>query len=496
METTSNDNFYLLLELFLDPPEEEWAKVEARINEKKEEWNKKRNCQGLSERVEDMRKTLNDAEERKAQGWAARREKLLQLDEQIKRRSGETIAPEQVDALVQEFSPFFHEATVRSRVKVPICAAAPPRRRPVPPTILQPLEVDLSCEYKDGKIEVSWSEPRDGSEVFLWVTPKPSRLRIGQVRRVSLQVLIDHLGAEPEPIQDAELTSSGRRLIRLTAKRGRQAHYILLATKNSGGYFTICAEKTVYSPQPAPNFYAQYMSHDVVYFNWDWPNNAEKVVIYENSSEPPREENYRSCKRYVLTKAEYQKEKAWRRGVSGELRYYRIFMVYKFGEREVWAPGLNFRSRRSFVEYKQTDDGDLVFTTDDPDCYIPEICVVRHWGRPPYRRNDGEAVLTIPASRGEKSKRFAWPKEYYAEEASADKPPYYRCYFKNYDDTLSFALLDPPYAQLKWPTSYKATGDRREQTAEQKAENSEANSKETKPGKKSWWSRGIRSKSR
>ena len=140
METTSSDNFYLLLELFLDPPEKDWVKVEARINEKKIEWNKKRNnpdgliYQRLSERVEDMRKTLGDAGERETQGKAARCEKLRELDEQIALRSGETIAPEQVDALVKEFKNFFTEATIRKRVKVPIRDAVPTRRVPDPPT--------------------------------------------------------------------------------------------------------------------------------------------------------------------------------------------------------------------------------------------------------------------------------------------------------------------------------------------------------------------------
>ena len=131
MNTTSSDNFYLLLELFLDPPEENWAKVEARINEKKNEWNKKRNnpdgliYQRLSERVEEMRTALSDADRRKSEGKAARTAALRLLDEQIALRAGESIAPEQVDALVKEFKNFFTEKTIRSRVKVPICDAAP-----------------------------------------------------------------------------------------------------------------------------------------------------------------------------------------------------------------------------------------------------------------------------------------------------------------------------------------------------------------------------------
>jgi len=140
MNTTSSDNFYLLLELFLDPPEENWAKVEARINEKKNEWNKKRNnpdgliYQRLSERVEETRTALSDADRRKSEGKAARTAALRLLDEQIALRAGESIAPEQVDALVKEFKNFFTEKTIRSRVKVPICDAAPTRRVPDPPT--------------------------------------------------------------------------------------------------------------------------------------------------------------------------------------------------------------------------------------------------------------------------------------------------------------------------------------------------------------------------
>lgn len=368
--------------------------------------------------------------------------------------SGESVRVEPVgvdgfsDAGLENYVEYEYEVTLSYRNAKGELETKEPQRFKV--VALDKID-DLNCEYKDGKIEVSWPEPSDGSEAFLWVTSKPSRLQIGQVTRATCQMVSKHLNAQPEKIQGSELTDFGRRIVKIDAKRRNQKAYVLLAMKN-GKFLTICAEKSVYCLKPAVNFYAQYTSNDSVYFSWDWPDNVNEVVIYENNNEPPREENYSKCKRYLLTKAEYLKESAWRRSISGKgLVYYRLHLVYDLNGKKVVSPGLDFRNRRSFIEYEKIADDTLQFTTDDVNYYIPSVCVVRRWGRPPYRRDDGDIILTIQPSRGARTKLL--PLSEHCEEAShSDKPPYYRCYFTDYADTLNFVLLDPPSAQLKWPT--------------------------------------------
>ena len=124
---STSDNYYIMLECFLDPPELNWSKLEAHIKVKKSEWNKKRNnsdagviYQRLSERIDEATNALNDEDKRKKQAKEARKLKLAELDALIATSSADgSIAPEQVQVLVRQFTPFFKESTIKSRIKIP-----------------------------------------------------------------------------------------------------------------------------------------------------------------------------------------------------------------------------------------------------------------------------------------------------------------------------------------------------------------------------------------
>ncbi len=136
----ASDNYYIMLECFLDPPELDWPKLEAHIKAKRDEWNKKRNnpngtfYQRLSERIDEATKALKeDQSVRKKQAEDARKLKLEELDDRIAAcSSGGSIAPEQIQLLLDRYSPFFQAGTIRGRIKVPEAtesALLPPPRK-------------------------------------------------------------------------------------------------------------------------------------------------------------------------------------------------------------------------------------------------------------------------------------------------------------------------------------------------------------------------------
>ncbi|MBP5620594.1 MAG: hypothetical protein J6X44_01130, partial [Thermoguttaceae bacterium] len=123
---SASDNYYLMLECFLDPPELDWPRLEAHIKAKRDEWNKKRNnpngkiYQRLSERIDEATNALKEQNERKKQADEARKLKLAELNSRIAACSaGGSIAPEQIQLLLDRYSPFFEANTIRGRIKVP-----------------------------------------------------------------------------------------------------------------------------------------------------------------------------------------------------------------------------------------------------------------------------------------------------------------------------------------------------------------------------------------
>lgn len=139
---SASDNYYILLDCFLDPPETDWNRLEAHINAKKDEWNKMRNnsiggkiYQRLSERVDEIKTALSESTTRRIQAEEARRIKLSELDARVSVCTADgSIAPEQVQRLLKKYTPFFTEATIRNRIKVPekaVKVVLPPPTKPV-----------------------------------------------------------------------------------------------------------------------------------------------------------------------------------------------------------------------------------------------------------------------------------------------------------------------------------------------------------------------------
>ncbi len=134
----NNDNVYLRLELFVDPPETDRDELLKILDDKKREWNQKRNrpdgltYQFLVENWQTFRDAVDDAAQLRRAAKEARTARLLELDRYIANVAGSTITENQVDAVVKKFRPFFTEATIRARIAVPV-GEAPKLELPPPP---------------------------------------------------------------------------------------------------------------------------------------------------------------------------------------------------------------------------------------------------------------------------------------------------------------------------------------------------------------------------
>ena len=123
----ANDNLYYVLELFLDPGETNPTKLDDILKQKISEWNKRVNQGGgrfknkvelakrwqedLKTKPSGLRKLLEDA----------RDDRLLELDDEITNLEGDGVLERsEYDYLVETYSPYFKESTIRSRIHLEI----------------------------------------------------------------------------------------------------------------------------------------------------------------------------------------------------------------------------------------------------------------------------------------------------------------------------------------------------------------------------------------
>jgi hypothetical protein len=129
----SRDNYYILLDISISPPEEDASKINAAIHKKQVEWaklrihpTKGRQAQLYLDLLADIKAVMMDDEKRKAEAEEARKikakeeiEKYKDLDNAIKLLSTKKqITEDELKKLAQRFS--LTEDDVRKRIKVPI----------------------------------------------------------------------------------------------------------------------------------------------------------------------------------------------------------------------------------------------------------------------------------------------------------------------------------------------------------------------------------------
>lgn len=128
------DNFYILLELPVNPPEENPNKIEAAISKKRIEWSKLRNHPTKGRKaqlylglIEQIRLVMLDGAQRRTEAELAReffkeaeKKKNKDLDGAIEILSSKgKITGKEIENLVKKF-PTIPEAEIRKRIKVPI----------------------------------------------------------------------------------------------------------------------------------------------------------------------------------------------------------------------------------------------------------------------------------------------------------------------------------------------------------------------------------------
>lgn len=122
----SRENFYILLELSVSPPENDINKINAAINRKQAEWSALRNhpTKGLQaqlylDMLPEIKAVMMDENKRKEEAQQAKILLYKELDEAIRLLSTKRqITEEEIKKLSQKFS--FPEEVIRKRVKVPI----------------------------------------------------------------------------------------------------------------------------------------------------------------------------------------------------------------------------------------------------------------------------------------------------------------------------------------------------------------------------------------
>lgn len=365
-----------------------------------------------------------------------------------------------VDAGLENDREYEYEASLRYRdVDGSLQTTCPQRFKGTPCEKLPSVD-DLTVSCANNRFNLSWTAPKKG-DVLFWILPQSSGLARGETYRGSIQELCERLKANPTPCKIGETNARGRASGTIARQNDGSVYCVALPVTTDGATFTFGEEKEIYALEPATNIVSQ-IADDGVYFSWNWPTNAVQAIILENAVEPPREDNYSKCKRYLTSKFEYDRESAWKRSISGTSSYYfKIFMVYRIDGKERYSQGVNFRNRKEYVEYRKVEprkskgvlsrlfskqkapsETILQFNATDGNNYIPEICVVRQWNRPPLRRDDGDVIVDSlgPSDTGTLELRL---NDYFEPGA------YYRCYLKNREDGANFALLDPPDEHLR-----------------------------------------------
>lgn len=156
----TRDNYYLLLDLPIDPPELDWSKVQAAIQVKRQRWSRDMNIPGKGlkakanlEQIGEMQRFLEDEARRKEEATAALKVKRQQekasfaaLDRNIKMASLKGyLKEEEVAKLVKKFKSL-DEKTIRSRIKVPIKAEEKrkkPKQKPLEGSLAKQIQSNL-----------------------------------------------------------------------------------------------------------------------------------------------------------------------------------------------------------------------------------------------------------------------------------------------------------------------------------------------------------------
>ncbi len=191
------DNFYILLDISITPPEKNAGVIEKAIKKKQAEWSQLRNhpTKGRSAQlylglIPEIRKVMADQASRKAEASEARqiianteKEKYKSLDEAIGILSSKGhITEKEIAALAKRFS-FASDPEIRSRIKAPIVKDKKKKKRkaPLEATIAKKISGALDIVEKSTLYEFLDRSPSSSLKCLLDAT----REKDAEIRKVS-----------------------------------------------------------------------------------------------------------------------------------------------------------------------------------------------------------------------------------------------------------------------------------------------------------------------
>jgi hypothetical protein len=153
------DNIYIELELFLDPPIIDAAKLETHLNEQIKNWNKQVNANPtLKQRVNKARDFIKTGlRNLQQQAGQARNQKLEELRKQISlyKRTG-TVTEKNLKQLNNRFKKFFGEATITNEANGIDSSTVKPLPKFTPPQQPPSLKCNKIVSYADMKNIAKW----------------------------------------------------------------------------------------------------------------------------------------------------------------------------------------------------------------------------------------------------------------------------------------------------------------------------------------------------
>ncbi len=320
-----------------------------------------------------------------------------------------------------------------------------------PPTPITNWTCDITRSDSHDRLDLKWQEPTVGKALF-FVASRSFGLLSGQTYKYSLDELYQKFG---RPLH-LDVLSPGT--------VDRPAHALALAPKNStyiyvlpityeGSDVVVGQERALNALSPVKKISSELVDNDV-FVSWEWTPGVNKCLLLYSDKRLPSGLDDQTCARKIITKQEYDLESAWiLAGQETRPLYVKIFQVYETGEKTIYSPGEKFFTVKALISYrvckkqakkgwglkklfgKTQNENRIEITPFGSNLVTPEIVVVRRFDRPPYRRDDGEILTKIPAS---KSGAFTFS---LSDLVSDDQIGYLSCFCANPADAKFFTML-------------------------------------------------------
>lgn len=253
---------------------------------------------------------------------------------------------------------------------------------------------DLSARRSGCRTAFTWTPPKSGT-LFLFAPKEDTTPLYGKVESIPLSELEARFGP-PIPILKP---ASG------TTERDDAAFGIryYLPVTMAGGVAVYGRTEPNARIRPPENPRVQY-ADEKFYLSWDWPKEIDRVRIVRRRDRTPEGPQDPRGRIGEITRDEYDAEKA--RVCPNEERddYFALYSVFQNGK--IYSDGVPFFAGKIQIHYalqiprtfSGSAEATLEIRRETGDGPLPELLVRKKFGEPPLSRDDGEPILTLPAT--------------------------------------------------------------------------------------------------